>query len=150
MHIRLLSLALLFLLTPLSIAAVSIVDGDDWHLPAWSQPLDDTRFYSEESSPANHVNVRVIDLTWRQINPSPGVFSLTGTGNAAGMHFPSLQDQLATPGKYWLRIWVTDESWAPAWVKSDCNISKTWTGHDGQANHLPIWNACVWGHIKNM
>ncbi|WP_456413071.1 hypothetical protein [Thiolapillus sp.] len=131
-------------------AAVSIVDGDDWRLPAWSQPLDDTRFYSEQASPADHVKVRVIDLTWRQINPSPGVFSVTGSGNAAGMRFPSLQDQLAIPGKYWLRIWVTGESWAPAWVKSDCNITKTWIDHDGQDSHLPLWNSCVWEHVKNM
>ena len=150
MHIRLLSLALLFLLTASSLAAVSIVDGDDWRLPTWSQPLDDTRFYSEDSSPANHINVRAIDLTWRQINPSPGVFSVTGSGNAAGMNFSSLQDQLAIPGKYWLRIWVTGESWAPAWVKSSCNITKTWTDHDGQDSHLPIWNSCVWEHVKNM
>ncbi|WP_457667479.1 hypothetical protein [Thiolapillus sp.] len=143
-------LAFLLLNTSLTAAAVTVADGDDWSLPSWSTPLDDARFYSEEASPADHVNVRVIDLTWRQINPQPGKFSTTATGAAAGMHFPSLQDQRAIPGKYWLRIWVTGEDWAPAWVKSDCNISKTWPDHDGQARHLPIWNSCVWEHVKNM
>ncbi len=141
---------LLLLYMPLSMAAVTMVDGYDWRLPSWSLPLDDTRFYSEETSPADQVNVRVIDLTWRQINPRPDEYSTTNTGSAAGMSFPSLADQLAIPGKYWLRIWVTGESWAPAWVKSDCHIDKTWTDHDGQANHLPIWDACVWGHVKAM
>ncbi|HID45782.1 MAG TPA: hypothetical protein EYP34_08515 [Chromatiaceae bacterium] len=131
-------------------AAVTVVDGDDWRLPSWSLPLDDARFYSEEASPADHVNVRVIDLTWRQINPNPGEFSTTSTGAAAGMHFPSLQDQLAIPGKYWLRIWVTGDDWAPAWVRDDCGISKTWMDHDGQARHLPVWNSCIWGHVKDM
>ncbi len=129
---------------------VSITEGDDWRLPSWSQPLDDLRFYSEESSSADHVNVHVIDITWRQINPSPGVFSMTDSGSAAGMSFPSLQDQLALDGSYWLRIWVTGEDWAPAWVKSDCGITTTWLDHDGQARHLPIWNPCVWGHVKTM
>ncbi|WP_456379997.1 hypothetical protein [Thiolapillus sp.] len=150
MRIYILLLILLLPNIPLAMAAATIVDGDDWSLPSWSLPVDDTRFYSEHASPANHVNVRVIDLTWRQINPNPGEYSTTGTGSAAGMSFPSLQDQLTIPGKYWLRIWVTGENWAPAWVKSDCNISNTWTDHDGQAKHLPIWDACVWGHVKNM
>jgi uncharacterized protein (DUF736 family) len=147
--ILILSASLLFH-TVAVMAAVSLSDGDDWTLPAWSLPIDDAGFYSEEASPADNVNVHVIDLSWRQINPGPGVYSMTNTGNAAGLVFPSLQDQLAMGGKYWLRIWVSGESWAPAWVKSDCNITQTWTDHDGQANHLPIWDSCVWGHVKNM
>lgn len=130
--------------------AIPIVEGDDWSLPAWSTPLDDRRFYSEEASPADHVNVRVIDISWRQVNPSPGLFSMTNSGSAAGMNFPPLQDQLAVDGPYWLRVWVTGEDWAPAWVKSDCGITTTWPDHDGQANHLPIWNPCVWGHAKDL
>ncbi|BAO45129.1 hypothetical protein [Thiolapillus brandeum] len=129
---------------------ISITEGDDWSLPAWSQPLDDRRFYSEESTSSDHVNVHVIDISWRQINPSPGIFSMTDTGSAAGMNFPSLHDQLAQGGPYWLRIWVTGEDWAPTWVKSDCGITTTWLDHDGQARHLPIWNDCVWGHAKAM
>lgn len=143
-------LAVLLLHPTLLLATVSVSDGDDWTLPAWSSAVDDARFYSEEASPIDQVNVHVIDLSWRQINPSPGVYSTTTTGTAAGLTFPSLQDQLALGGKYWLRIWVTGENWAPAWVKSDCNITQTWTDHDGQANHLPIWNPCVWAHVKNM
>ncbi len=142
-------LILLTLNLPVS-AQVTIVDGDDWSIPAWSQALDDYRFYSEELSPAHNVNVHVIDLSWRQINPQMGVFSRNNTGSAAGMTFASLDDQLALPGKYWLRIWVSGEDWAPAWVKADCGITTTWPDHDNQANHLPIWDACVWGHIKNM
>ena len=67
--------------------AIPIVEGDDWSLPAWSTPLDDRRFYSEEASPADHVNVRVIDISWRQVNPSPArvspFFQLTPANNPA-------------------------------------------------------------------
>ncbi|WP_456374503.1 hypothetical protein, partial [Thiolapillus sp.] len=140
-------------LTPLirtAQTAISITEGDDWSLPDWVHPVDDLRFYSEESSPSDQINVHVIDITWRQLNPAPGVYSRTNSGSAAGMNFPSLDDQLALGGHYWLRVWVTGEDWAPAWVKSDCNISTTWLDHDGQARHLPIWNDCVWGHAKNL
>jgi hypothetical protein len=54
--------------TPAS--GISISEGDDWSLPAWSQPLDDRRFYSEEASPADHVNVRVIDISWPRVAPT--------------------------------------------------------------------------------
>lgn len=147
---RLLTAFNLFCLTFSCHAQVSITNGDDWSIPAWSTPLDEYRFYSEELSPSEQINVHVIDLSWRQINPQFGVFSRTNTGSAAGMTFDSLDNQLALPGKYWLRIWVSGEDWAPAWVKTDCAITTTWPDHDNQANHLPIWNACVWGHIKNM
>lgn len=140
----------LLLFPATSLAGVSLSDGDDWRLPAWSLPVDDTRFYSEEASPADQVNTHVIDLSWRQINPSPGVFSTTNTGTAAGLTFPSLQTQLNAGGTYWLRIWVTGETWAPDWVKADCNITQTWLDHDAQDRHLPIWNSCVWTHVKNM
>ncbi|WP_293647570.1 hypothetical protein [Thiolapillus sp.] len=150
MAMRTFLLSLLLLNTSWTMAAVTVVNGDDWRLPSWSSPLDDTRFYSEEASPADHVDVRVIDLSWRQINPRKGEFSTTTADSAAGMQFPSLDDQRALPGKYWLRIWVSGQNWAPAWVKSDCNISKTWKDQEGQARHLPIWNSCVWKHVKDM
>ncbi len=129
--------------------AQTITPGYDWSLPAWSQPLPQ-RFYSENASPAHGVDIRVVDLSWRQLNPQPGVFSRTTAGVVDGMTFPSLDDQLAQGGPYWLRIWTSGSDWAPDWVVQNCNIQTTWPDAEGQASHLPIWNSCVWNAMKDL
>jgi len=140
------------------VTAVSISDGDDWSLPAWVTPASDYVFYSEDASPAFHINTHVIDVTWRQLNPSPGVYTqnLTDSWNEVGsgeaFNFGTFADQRSWPGHYWLRVWMSGEQWAPAWVLSDCGIpaSQRWLDHSQQDRHIPLWNPCVWNHAKNL
>ncbi len=138
--------------------AASISNGDDWSLPAWVTAASDYVFFSEETSPAFHVNTHVIDVTWRQLNPAPGVYSQTlsdswsEVGSGEVFNFASFADQRAATGHYWLRIWLSGEQWAPAWVLNDCNIpaSQRWLDHSQQDRHIPLWNACIWNHAKNL
>ncbi len=135
-----------------------ISPGDDWSLPGWVTPVSDYVFYSEDADAAFHVNSHVIDVTWRQLNPYPGVYtqsladSWSEVNGDATFSFDSFASQRAQPGHYWLRIWMSGEQWAPAWVLSDCNIpaGQRWLDHSGQDRHIPLWNPCIWNHAKNL
>jgi hypothetical protein len=122
--------------------------GDDWTLPKWAKPARDSGLFSESASRRNHVNVRSIDLTWRQIQPHPGALDLDATGTAEGMPFASLRHQLAQPGPYWLRMFSTGRPWAPDWVVRRCDVVTVGPDYDGM-RHLPIWNPCVWKALKS-
>lgn len=122
---------------------ISVVPGDDWSLPAWAAAAPDSGFFSEELDPAHHVNLRVVDLTWRQLKPTEGSFSSTGTDSVYGMPFASWNAQLAGTDAYWLRLWVSGTNWAPAWARNACGVSTVGTGYENDP-HLPIWNACLW------
>jgi len=122
---------------------VSVVAGDDWSLPGWVSPAADSGFFSEEASPAHHVNLRVVDLTWRQLKPTESTFSTATTDSVYGMTFSSWDAQLAGDDPFWLRIWISGTDWAPAWARSACGVSTVGTGYENDP-HLPIWNACLW------
>lgn len=138
---------------PLADAApgtVTVADGEDWSLPPQVVASPNSGFFSEEAAPAFHVDTRVVDVTWRQLAPTPTTYSTTATGAAQGMSFASLDDQLAGSDKLWMRIWASGVDWAPAWVVADCGVAPiTGADYEGQA-HLPIWNACVWGHLMDL
>lgn len=149
----------LLLLFCTAINAATISDGDDWSLPAWVTPTSDYVFFNENNAPTFNINNHVIDLTWKQINPAQGVYSKTNTASwtevvAGGstFNFDSYNNQKALSGHYWLRIWLSGEQWAPAWVLTDCNIPTTqrWLDHSQQDRHIPLWNTCVWNHAKTM
>jgi hypothetical protein len=92
------------------------------------------------------VDTHVVDITWRMIKPTKNSFSDTMSGSAQGMDLASLKEQRKKGGAYWMRLWVTGETWAPAWVKAECNVQAiSGADYDGQ-KHLPIWNACLWDH----
>jgi hypothetical protein len=123
--------------------------GDDWTLPAWVRPAPFTGFFSEDASPANHVPVRSIDVTWRQIAPTPdGPLDLNATGKAQGMRFEPLGEQLAASGPYWVRIFASGVDWAPAWVATTCHVKGIGPDYDHEL-HLPIWNDCVWSALRD-
>lgn len=122
---------------------ISVVPGEDWSLPGWVQPAPDTGFFSEEASPAHHVHLRVVDLTWRQLKPSESTFSTTTADSVYGMTFPSWDDQLAGSDPFWLRIWISGTDWAPAWARTACGVTTVGHGYENDP-HLPIWNACLW------
>lgn len=96
--------------------------GFDWTLPAWVQPTADTGLFSENAIPAQNVNVRVVDLTWKQLNPSEGVWSQTATGSAQGMSLASYNNQMAGSDGVWLRVWASAGTWAPTWMKTKCVV----------------------------
>ena len=138
--------------------SATISNGDDWTMPSWVTPANDYVFFNENLDVGFHINNHVIDLTWKQINPSQGVFSQTNTaswndfGSGDNFSFASYNNQKALGGHYWLRIWLSGEDWVPAWVLSDCNIpsNQRWLDHSSQQRHIPLWNTCVWNHAKTM
>lgn len=123
--------------------------GSDWSLPDYVQPTGNSGLFSEEADPGHHVDTHSVDLSWRQIEPAPGMISTTTTGSANGFTFASLDDQLAIPGQYWMRIFASGVDWAPDWVIADCGVAAVGTDADGEP-HLPIWNACLWGHLRDL
>ena len=127
----------------------TIAPGFDWSLPAFATPAANSGFFSEFADPATHVNLRVLDVTWRQLEPTLNTFSLTTAGTAQGMPFPSFNDQLAAPGDFWMRLWTSAEVWAPTWLPATCGVTSVGTDYDGQG-HLPIWDPCVWNQILDV
>lgn len=123
-------------------------DGDDWTLPGWAEPAADSGFFSEEATPADAVHVRSVDVSWRQVAPAPDApLDLTSSGSAQGLTFEPLEQQLAEPGPYWVRLFASGEDWAPEWVVEQCGVGPVATDYDGQ-QHLPIWDACVWEALR--
>ena len=132
-------------------SGVTIVDGDDWSLPEWVRPAANSGFFSEDASPSDRVLVRSVDVSWRQIQPEVGAIDRSAAGEAQGMQFPSLDEQLGTAdspvaGQFWMRIFASGVDWAPEWVAQECGVGSIGTDYDDQ-QHLPIWDECVWGHL---
>ncbi len=128
---------------------VAVADGDDWSLPSWTRPAANSGYFSEEADAPELVAVRSVDLSWRQIRPTPETaLDRTSPGSAQGMSFEALDAQLAQPGDFWMRIFASGEDWAPAWVAERCGVASYGPDYDGQ-RHLPIWDECVWGHLMD-
>ncbi len=142
-------------LAMLAAAGVTAAQGDespaedDWSLPAWVMPSPTSGFFSEEADPAFEVHTRVVDLTWRQLQPTPGGFSTATADEVYGMTFPSWDEQLSVDGPFWLRLWVSGAEWAPQWVQDECGVDPVGTGYEGD-EHLPLWDACLWGHAREL
>lgn len=134
---------------PTSIALVGDAAGKDWSLPASPLPAANSGFFSEERAPAFHVDTRSVDLTWRQLEPTKGVFSTTTRDHVYGMAFGSWAEQLAGSDPYWLRLWVSGVDWAPAWAQQECGVAAVGVGYENDP-HLPIWNACLWGLARDL
>ncbi|MEO8094248.1 MAG: hypothetical protein ABI632_04850 [Pseudolysinimonas sp.] len=132
-------------------SGVTITNGDDWTLPGWVRPATNSGFFSEDASPADRVNTRSVDFTWRQLQPTDGVLDKTSTGTAEQLDFESWETQLDgadSGGAFWVRIFASGVDWAPDWVAKDCGVHGYGPDYDGQ-DHLPIWNECVWGHLMD-
>ncbi|MFF2051409.1 hypothetical protein ACFVU2_07385 [Leifsonia sp. NPDC058194] len=128
-------------------SGVTVREGDDWTLPAGVRPTAASGFFSEQASPADRVAVRSVDATWRQVQPAQGgPIDRDATGGAQEMEFASLNDQLATDGPFWMRLFASGEDWAPTWVAERCGVTPIGPDYDGQM-HLPIWNECVWSAL---
>ncbi|MFN8193984.1 MAG: hypothetical protein U0R80_06820 [Nocardioidaceae bacterium] len=122
--------------------------GDDWTVPAWARPAAYSGFFSESALPADHVQVRSVDVSWAQIQPTEdGALDLTSSGEAQGMFFDPLGEQLAEQGPYWVRLFASGVDWAPPWVVDKCGVGPVGTDYDGQ-QHLPIWDDCVWTELS--
>ncbi len=130
-------------------AGPTVVDGDDWSLPAWVTPAPNSGFFSEDASADEHVFLRSVDLSWRQLQPEQrGPIDGSSDGEAQGMSFRSYDDQLADDGAFWMRIFASGTDWAPEWVAEQCGVTAYGPDYDGQM-HLPIWDECVWGHLMD-
>ena len=125
---------------------------DDWSLPAWAVASTNAGFFSEIASAQHDVNVHVVDLSWRQLEPAPGVFDTAAALAIVppyyeDLGFASLADQLAEPGDYWLRFWISDVNLAPEWITTECAglAPIDGTGYEND-EHFPVWDACFWSH----
>jgi len=128
---------------------VVVADGVDWSMPEWVRPAEFSGFFSESASPTDHVQVRSVDMSWRQIAPSAdGPLDLSSTGEAQGLFFDPLGQQLAEPGRYWVRVFASGVDWAPEWVVEKCGVEAIGTDYDDQ-EHLPIWDDCVWSALRD-
>ncbi len=133
-------------LAPVPVGRVRQADGLVWDEPAWARPAPNSGFFSESEDSSNHVLVHSVDVSWSQLAPSQGVLDTGRTGAAQGMSFASLDDQLAVPGQYWMRLFASGADWAPAWVAADCTVRTYGPDYDGE-KHLPVWDECVWRHL---
>lgn len=124
-------------------------EGYDWSLPAGAMVAQNSGFFSEADSAQHHVHLSSVDVTWRQLNPQAGSYGGSATGSAQGMTFRSLDAQLATTSPFWMRVWVSGTTWAPSWVAAECGVSSVGPDYDNQ-RHLPVWDPCVWDHVKAM
>lgn len=128
------------------------VAEDDWSLPAWAVAATNAGFFSEIGDAAQDVNVRVVDLSWRQLEPSPDVFDTAAAladvpPSYEGLDFSSLDEALAAPGDVWLRFWVSDVALSPDWLAAECPglVPIDGTGYENDT-HWPIWDSCFWSH----
>jgi len=128
---------------------------DDWSLPAWAVASSNAGFFSEIADASRAVDVRVLDLSWRQLEPSPGVYDSAAALNVVpayydGLDFSSLTDQLAAPGDVWLRFWISDVELAPEWLASECPglVPIDGVGYENDV-HWPVWDDCFWSHARD-
>ncbi|QKW37087.1 hypothetical protein HUT06_26310 [Actinomadura sp. NAK00032] len=129
---------------------VQVRAGDDWTLPGWVRPSPNSGFFSEEAAPADHVDTRALDVTWRQLQPDgPGQVSAGTSGSAQEMDLAPLGEQLADRRPFWMRVFAGGAGWAPGWVADECRVEPIGPDYDGQY-HLPIWDECVWGRLLGL
>ena len=122
------------------------VAGDDWTLPAGDR-VANSGLFSEASSAGPGVDLRGFDLTWAQIQPTPGAFDTQATGSAQGMDLPSFAAQNADPRPFWMRLFASGTTWAPQWLANECSYTAVGPDDDRQM-HVPIWDPCVWERLR--
>jgi len=146
-------LAALVLAAPASAqGAVTVtrnVPGDDWSLPAGA-PAANSGFFSERprADADKRIDLRGFDLTWRQIQPERGGFDTGADGDAYGDPLPSFADQNADPRPFWMRLFASATTWAPAWLAKQCRYAAVGPDYEGQM-HVPIWDPCVWAELRS-
>ncbi len=129
---------------------VTIVDGDDWSLPPWVGAAPGSGLYTWALDPEHpELAIRRFDVSWRQLHPAPGQLDLAAAGQAQGMELQSFEAQREAPGDFWMRVFTSGVDWAPEWVADDCGVAGFGADAYGQ-EHLPIWDPCVWGHLRDL
>lgn len=133
---------------PAPAIAIEVVPGHDWSLPPGVGVRQDAGFYGDEPGPHPRIDARVLDLTWRQLEPTEGELRTDTFGSAAGLDFAPWVEQRAAGGRYWLRLWLSGLDWAPTWVVDACRVQPV-SGMDGDGQyHLPLWHPCVWSKLR--
>lgn len=122
------------------------VAGYDFALPSAATRVPNSGFFSEGFS--SFVDLRAIDLTWRQIQPRPGGISVSRTGSYYGVPTASLGDQLAEPEPFWLRLFASGTPWAPRWLRDACDYPTVGPDYMDM-RHVPIWRGCIWNRLRD-
>ncbi|GAM27213.1 hypothetical protein SAMD00019534_103880, partial [Acytostelium subglobosum LB1] len=130
-------------------ATPSVSIGEDWSVPSWVTQYPNSGFFSESATTKLNINVSVFDIAWRQVNPSQGVYATNIPGQVKDLVLDSFAEQNSTTKPFWMRIWASGALWAPTWIQSYCNVGVIGVDYDGEG-HLPIWNPCVWGQLKQL
>ena len=128
-------------------AAITVtrsVAGDDWTLPAGDR-IPNSGFFSEDADP--RIDLRGFDLTWRQIQPTPGAFDTEAEGRAQDDEISSFASQNADPRPYWMRLFASGTTWAPEWLPRECRYTAVGPDDDRQM-HVPVWDPCVWDRLR--
>eukprot|EP01133_Synstelium_polycarpum_P017183 gene17183-20472_t len=126
--------------------SIALEPRDDWTLPAGVTPVVNSGFFSENRDASKNVNTHAFDVSWRQVNPSQGVYATNIAGQVKDIVTGTFAAQNATTNPFWFRLWTSGDLWAPSWIKSYCNVSVIGKDYDNE-QHLPIWNPCVWSEI---
>jgi hypothetical protein len=79
-----------------------------------SHPRDRTARDSADAD--KRIDLRGFDLSWRQIQPAQGSFDEDAEGSAYDMDLPSFASQNADPRPFWMRLFASATTWAPAWL----------------------------------
>ena len=93
--------------------------------------------------------------SWRQLHPSPTTFVTTGAdriapGYESELEMDVLADVMQGDVPYWLRVFTSAEDWAPEWIFDACPDVQRVHDEDRGVDNLPIWDECVWRHMRNM
>ena len=124
------------------------VKGDDWSLPPGA-PAPNSGFFSERVSAdaEKRIDLRGFDLSWRQIQPQPGLFDPDAKGTAEGMDLPSFASQNADPRPFWMRLFASATTSAPEWLARQCSYTTVGPDYEKQ-QHVPVWDPCVWEKLR--
>jgi len=79
---------------------------DDWTLPWWVQRTSNTGLYGGYNLPKGETTLKLATVTWRQLNPSEGVYNWSAI------------DSLLTGQPFILRVYNTDVIHCPTWLKT--------------------------------
>ena len=100
-----------------------------------------------------------VNVSWKQLRPTvDGGLNLDVEGlfRSDPIATPTLKgswnEQVAGSERFWVRFYTGHINWAPEWVIHAC--SEPGRGGEplaesGAYAYLPLWNECVWGHLRD-
>ena len=89
-----------------AVSAQQQASEDNWTLPWWVQPSANSGLYGGFNLPSGVTSLRLATVTWKQLNPSEGVYDW------------SAMNSLLAGQPFILRLYSTDVIHCPAWLKT--------------------------------